>query len=221
MNDDQQGTDPSDPHAPRRTQAERADQTRKALIAAGHDLFAARGYDEVGAEEIVRTAGLTRGALYHHFPSGKRGLLEAVYERLEAESTERVARVVLDSEMHSPLAAMKAGVAAFLDECAEPGFQRIALHDAPAVLGWDRWREISASNGLGLIEASLIAAIEAGEIRPLPVRPTAHLLLGALDEAAMLLVRSADPAARAEITSVLLALIDGFASPVPGGAGDP
>ena len=96
--------------------------------------------------------------------------------------------------MHSPLAAMKAGVAAFLDECAEPGFQRIALHDAPAVLGWDRWREIAASNGLGLIEASLIAAIEAGEIRPLPVRPTAHLLLGALDEAAMLLARSADPA---------------------------
>ena len=95
--------------------------------------------------------------------------------------------------MHSPLAAMKAGVAAFLDECAEPGFQRIVLHDAPAVLGWERWREISASNGLGLIEASLIAAIEAGEIRPLPVKPTAHLLLGALDEAAMLLVRSLRP----------------------------
>ena len=203
------------------SQAERAEQTRKALVAAGRELFAARGYDAVGAEEIVRTAGLTRGALYHHFPTGKPGLLEAVYERLEAESTERVARVVLDSEMHSPMAAMKAGVAAFLDECAEPGFQRIVLHDAPAVLGWDRWREISASNGLGLIEASLIAAIEAGEIRPLPVKPTAHLLLGALDEAAMLLSRSSDPAARAEITSVLLALIDSFATPVPGPTSDP
>ena len=67
--------------------------------------------------------------------------------------------------MDSPLAAMKAGVAAFLDECAEPGFQQIVLHDAPAVLGWERWREIAAANGLGLIEASLIAAIEAGEIR--------------------------------------------------------
>jgi AcrR family transcriptional regulator len=200
----------------RRSQAQRTEQTRKALIAAGRKLFAARGYDDVGAEEIVRAAGLTRGALYHHFPSGKAGLLEAIYERLEAESTERVARVVLDSEMDSPLAAMKAGVAAFLDECAEPGFQRIVLHDAPAVLGWDRWREISASNGLGLIEASLIAAIEAGEIRPLPVKPTAHLLLGALDEAAMLLVRSADPAGRAEITTVLLALIDSFAAPAPG-----
>jgi AcrR family transcriptional regulator len=200
----------------RRSQVQRAAGTRRALIATGRELFAERGYEDVGTEQIVSAAGLTRGALYHHFPIGKRGLLEAVYERLEAESTERVARVVLDSEMESPLAAMKAGVAAFLDECAEPGFQRIALHDAPAVLGWDRWREISASNGLGLIEASLIAAIEAGEMRPLPVRPTAHLLLGALDEAAMLLVRSSDPAGRAEITTVLLALIDSFATPVPG-----
>jgi AcrR family transcriptional regulator len=210
------GADQPRPQARRRTQAERTEATRKALIGAGRDLFAARGYDDVGAEEIVRAAGLTRGALYHHFPSGKAGLLEAIYERMEAESTERVARIVLDSEMHSPLAAMKAGVASFLDECAEPGFQQVVLHDAPAVLGWERWREIAAANGLGLIEASLIAAIEAGEIRPLPVKPTAHLLLGALDEAAMLLGRSPDPASRAEITTVLLALIDSFAAPLPG-----
>ncbi|HEY2055187.1 MAG TPA: TetR/AcrR family transcriptional regulator [Solirubrobacterales bacterium] len=219
MNEDQRkhdGTDQPSPNAERRTQAERTETTRKALIAAGRELFSARGYDAVGAEEIVRTAGLTRGALYHHFPSGKPALLEAIYERMEAESTERVAHIVLDSEMHSPLAAMKAGVAAFLDECATPGFQQIVLHDAPAVLGWERWREIAAANGLGLIEASLIAAIEAGEIRPLPVKPTAHLLLGALDEAAMLVARSSDPASRAEITTVLLALIDSFAAPLPG-----
>ena len=60
---------------------------------------------------------------------------------------------------------MKAGIEAFLDECAEPELRQIALHDAPAVLGWERWREIGAANGLGLIEASLAAAIEAGEIR--------------------------------------------------------
>jgi AcrR family transcriptional regulator len=210
------GTDQPGRRGSRRTQAERTAETRKALITAGRGLFEERGYEDVGAEEIVRAAGLTRGALYHHFPSGKAGLLEAIYERLEAESTERVAHVVLDSKMDSPLAAMKAGVAAFLDECAEPGFQQIVLHDAPAVLGWERWREIAAANGLGLIEASLIAAIEAGEIRPLPVKPTAHLLLGALDEAAMLLARSSDPAGRAEITSVLLMLIDSFAAPLPG-----
>lgn len=193
-----------------RTQGERAEATRGALMAAARRLFTERGYDGVGTEEIVRAAGVTRGALYHHF-GGKAELLEAVYERLEAESTERVARVVLGSELESPLEAMKAGVEAFLDECAEPELQRIALHDAPAVLGWDRWREIAAANGLGLIEASLTAAIEAGEIRPLPVKPMAHLLLGALDEAAMLVARSDDPASRAEVTAVLLALLEGFA----------
>ncbi len=197
---------------PRRSQSERTEATRAALMAAARRLFTERGYDDVGTEEIVRAAGVTRGALYHHF-GGKAELLEAVYERLEAESTERVARIVLGSELESPLEAMKAGIEAFLDECAEPELQRIALHDAPAVLGWDRWREIAAANGLGLIEASLGAAIEAGEIRPLPVKPLAHLLLGALDEAAMLVARSGDPVARAEVTTVLLALLESFAVP--------
>ena len=194
----------------RRTQSQRTEATRSALMAAARRLFTERGYDAVGTEEIVRAAGVTRGALYHHF-GGKAELLEAVYERLEAESTERVARVVLGSELESPLEAMKAGIETFLDECAEPELQRIALHDAPAVLGWDRWREIAAANGLGLIEASLSAAIEAGEIRSLPVRPMAHLLLGALDEAAMLLARAEDPVVRSEVTTVLVALLDSFA----------
>jgi AcrR family transcriptional regulator len=196
----------------RRTQAERAASTRSALMDAAQELFTERGYDGVGTEEIVRAAGVTRGALYHHF-GGKAELLEAVYERLEAESTERVARIVLGSELESPMAAMRAGIEAFLDECAEPALRRIALHDAPAVLGWERWREIGAANGLGLIEASLTAAVEAGEMRDLPVRPTAHLLLGALDEAAMLVARSEDSASRAEVTVVLLALLESFAVP--------
>ena len=199
----------------RRTQAQRSEATRGALIDAARRLFAARGYEAVGTEEIVRAAGVTRGALYHHF-GGKAELFEAVYERLEAESTERVARIVLGSERESPLEAMRAGIEAFLDECAEPELQQIALRDAPAVLGWDRWREIAAANGLGLIEASFTAAIEAGEVRELPVRPMAHLLLGALDEAAMLIVRSDDPIDRAEVSLVLLALLESFAVPAAG-----
>src|SRR5215218_9570395 len=197
---------------PRRTQAQRRDETREALIAAARELFTERGYDAVGTEEIVRAAGVTRGALYHHFRD-KAGLLEAAYERIEAESTERVARIVLGSELHSPLEAMKAGVEAFLDECAKPELRQVALTDAPAVLGWERWRQIGAANGLGLIEASLAAAMEAGEIRELPVKPMAHLLLGALDEAAMLIARSEDPGGRAEVTSVLLTLLESFAVP--------
>jgi AcrR family transcriptional regulator len=204
--------DPAEAGSRRRTQAQRAESTRGALIAAARRLFTERGYDGVGTEEIVRAAGVTRGALYHHF-GGKRQLLDAAYEQLEAESTERVARVVLGSELESPLEAMGAGIEAFLDECAKPELRQIALHDAPAVLGWDRWREIGAANGLGLIEASLAAAIEAGEIRPLPVKPMAHLLLGALDEAAMLVARSESPDSRAEVTTVLLALLESFAIP--------
>ena len=106
---------------------------------------------------------------------------------------------------------MKAGVDAFLEECAKPELRQIGLHDAPAVLGWERWREIGAANGLGLIEASLNAAVEAGEMPGLPVKPVAHLLMGSLDEAAMLLARSEDPRDRIAITEVLFALLDGFA----------
>src|ERR1044072_153736 len=145
----------------RRTQAERTEATRGALIAAARRLFTERGYDNVGTEEIVRAGGVTRGALYHDF-GGKSGLLDAAYEQLEAESTERVARIVLGSDLESPLEAMKAGIEGFPHEGAKPELSQIALHDAPAVLGWDRWREIGAANGLGLIEASLSAAIEAG-----------------------------------------------------------
>jgi AcrR family transcriptional regulator len=194
----------------RRSQAQRAEATRAALLTAARRLFTERGYENVATEEVVRAAGVTRGALYHHF-GGKPGLLDAAYQQLEAESTERVAKVVLGSELESPLEAMKAGIGAFLDECAEPELRQIALHDAPAVLGWDRWREIGAVNGLGLIEASLAAAIEAGEIRELPVKPMAHLLLGALDEAAMLIARSDAPESRAEVTEVLLVLLESFA----------
>lgn len=184
--------------------------TREALIAAARDLFTQSGYENVGTEQIVRAAGVTRGALYHHF-GDKASLLDAVYARVEAESTERVARIVLGSEFESPLEAMKAGISAFLEECAKPELRQIALHDAPAVLGWERWREIGAANGLGLIEASLGAAIEAREIRPLPVKQTAHLLMGALDEAAMVLARDERPEARVEVTEVLVTLLEGFA----------
>jgi AcrR family transcriptional regulator len=201
-------------NVPSRTQKGRSEATRDALIQAARGLFTEHGYEAVGTEEIVRAAGVSRGALYHHF-GDKASLLDAVYERIEAESTERIARILLGSELHSPLEAMKAGVEAFLDECAKPELRQIALHDAPAVLGWERWREIGAANGLGLIEASLSAAIEAGEIRPLPVQPLAHLLLGALDEAAMLIARTDQPGKRAEVTALLLAVLESFAVDAP------
>ncbi len=176
----------------KRTQAERTETTRDALIEAARALFAERGYADVGTEEIVRAAGVTRGALYHHF-GGKRDLFEAVYERVESELAQRIAAGALGSGEASPLEAMRAGAEMFLQAATEPEAQRIALLDGPSVLGWDRWREIAAEHGLGLIEATLQAAVEAGAIREQPVRPLAHVLMGALDEAAMLVARAEDP----------------------------
>jgi AcrR family transcriptional regulator len=193
--------------AERRTQSERSESTRGALVAAARKLFAERGYAGVGTEEIVRSAGVTRGALYHHF-TGKRDLFEAVYEQIEAELAERIATGALAAKAEAPLEAMRAGAEMFLQACTEPEPQRIALIDGPAVLGWDRMREIAAEHGLGLIEASLQAAIEAGAIAEQPVRPLAHILMGALDEAALLVSRAEDPERmRAEVGRTLDSLI--------------
>jgi AcrR family transcriptional regulator len=187
--------------ARRRTQAERSDATRAALVAAARPLFAERGYAGVGAEEIVQAAGVTRGALYHHF-GGKPGLLEAVYRQIEQELTEQIVEGALGGS--DPLEAMRLAIGVFMDASIEPDVQRIVLLDAPAVLGWERWREIAADYGLGLIEGGLRSAIEAGQIAEQPVKPLAYLLMGALDEAAMLVARAEDPkAAKAEVTATL------------------
>ena len=199
--------DESSAEGGRRTQAERSESTRGALIEAARALFAERGYAGVGTEEIVRAAGVTRGALYHHF-AGKRDLFEAVYRQIEIELAERIAVGAFGAGAESPLGAMRAGAELFLQACTEPEAQRIVLLDGPSVLGWDRWREIAAEHGLGLIEASLRAAIEAGAIAEQPVRPLAHVLMGALDEAAMLVGRSDDPERmRAEVGRTLDTLL--------------
>ena len=191
----------------KRTQAERSEATRDALIEAARALFAERGYAGVGTEEIVRAAGVTRGALYHHF-GGKRDLFEAVYERIEVELAQRIASGALASGAAAPLDAMRAGAEMFLRAATEPEAQRIVLLDGPSVLGWDRWREIAAEHGLGLIEATLQAAVDAGAIAEQPVRPLAHVLMGALDEAAMLVARAEDPEQmRAEVGRTLDSLL--------------
>jgi AcrR family transcriptional regulator len=194
----------------KRTQAERSDATRAALIGAARPLFAERGYAGVGTEEIAQAAGVTRGALYHHF-EGKRELFEAVYEQIEIELAERIASGALQANATSPLAAMKAGAEMFLLAATEPETQQIVLLDGPAVLGWDRWREIATEHGLGLIEATLQAAVEVEAIDPQPVQPLAHVLMGALDEAAMLVARANDAERmRAEVGRTLGALLDGL-----------
>jgi AcrR family transcriptional regulator len=194
----------------RRTQADRSAATRGALIAAARRLFAERGYAAVGTPEVAAAAGVTRGALYHQF-TDKADLFLAVYELVEQEITERIGELVAAAGATDPVEALTAGAEAFLDACAEPEIQRIVLIEAPAVLGWDTWRAVGLKYGLGLTEAILRAAIDAGRIAEQPVRPLAHVLIGALDEAALYVARAEDPvAAREQMRSVLGRLVRGL-----------
>jgi AcrR family transcriptional regulator len=191
-------------------QEQRSRATRDGLLNAARALFAQRGYAAVGTEEIVRAAGVTRGALYHQFRD-KEQLFEAVFEQVEAETTQRIAEGALAAAT-DPLAALRAGSHAFLAVCAEPEIERIILLDAPAVLGWERWREIGFRHGLGLIAGVLQAGMQAGVIAQQPVAPLAHLLLGAMDEGALYIARSQDPeTARAEVEQIIDRLIAGLA----------
>jgi AcrR family transcriptional regulator len=191
-------------------QEQRSRATRDGLLSAARTLFAERGYAAVGTEEIVRAAGMTRGALYHQFRD-KEQLFEAVFEQVEAETTQRIAEGALAAAT-DPLAALRAGSHAFLAVCAEPEIERIILLDAPAVLGWERWREIGFRHGLGLVVGVLQAGMDAGVIAQQPITPLAHLLLGALDEGALYAARSQDPeTARAEVEQIIDRLIDGLA----------
>jgi AcrR family transcriptional regulator len=183
-------SEPGQGSGTRTLKAAQSEATRAALIATARGLFAERGYAAVGTEEIVRAAGVTRGALYHHF-AGKRELFQAVYEDVERQLVERIATSAISSA-GDPLQALHAGAQAFLDACEDPAVQRIALVDAPSVLGWEQWREIGLRYGFGLVQATVQAAMEAGLIEHQPIEALSHLLLGAIDEGAMLIARAED-----------------------------
>ena len=211
---DSQGEAGTGTTGPRSRMAERSDETRGALIAAARSLFATRGFAGVGTEEIVRAARMTRGALYHHFES-KEDLFRAVYEDVERELVERIAADAMSAD--DPLQALRAGARAFLDASENPAVQKIALIDAPSVLGWEQWREIGMRYGLGLVQATLEAAMQADLIERQPVRPLAHLLLGSIDEAAMLVARADD---RGKTKREVAAAVDRYVDSLrPRGAG--
>jgi AcrR family transcriptional regulator len=186
-------------------QAARSASTRAGLVKAARSLFARKGYAAVGTEEIVRRAGVTRGALYHQFKT-KEELFLAVYEQVEEELTRRVVGSLGD--VAGPFAALRAGLRIFLEQCSAPGVQRIVMIDGPSVLGWERWREVAERNALGLLVAEIGAAIEAGEMVPVAAEPLAHILMGALDEAALLVVR--EPASMEDVAAALECLVDGL-----------
>ena len=188
---------------PPRTQLQRTAATRRALIDAARRLFGVEGYAAVGTERIAGEAGVTRGALYHQFVD-KADLFAAVLDEVEAEIGGRMANAVAQLDPVDTAALLLAGAEAWLDASSEPHLQRIVLIDGPSVLGWDRWREICLRHSVGLVAALLTDGIERGNIAPQPVEPLTHVLVGAVDEAALYLARVDDPtAARAAMTVVL------------------
>jgi AcrR family transcriptional regulator len=192
----------------RRTQAERAADTRETLIAAARSLFAGPGFAEVALETIVRDAGVTRGALYHHF-ADKTELFAAVFEQVEGEMAARMAEAIAAARETDPVEVLRLGTRFWLDACADPEVQRIVLMDAPAVLGWQRWTEISQRYNIGVVTSVLADAIDSGRIPPQPVEATALTMLGAVREATLYVARATNQRqARKDAGAVMDRLID-------------
>jgi AcrR family transcriptional regulator len=175
----------------RRTQEERTEATTAALVTAARELFAEDGYAATSLDAVVARAGVTKGALYHHFDS-KRSLFLAVFEREQRALAGLVADAFLAKR--DPWAGFEAGSRAFLEASLDPHVQRITLLDAPAALGWEAMRAAEAGT-LRMMEDGLRRSIAAGRLPKRPVEPLAALLFGALCEGAMTVARAEDQAA--------------------------
>lgn len=195
-------------------QAERSESTRRELLRVARQLFTELGYAQAPIEEVAERAGVTKGALYHHFRN-KRELFQAVFEELEGELVEKVitAAAAAGDDVWE---GMRLGVRAFLEAALDPAAQRIVLIDGPSVLGWETWREIDERYGFALVHGSLEAAMEAGVIRRRPAEPLAHLFLASLSEAALQIARAEDTQqAMEEMFSTVWALLESLRSATP------
>jgi AcrR family transcriptional regulator len=170
---------------------ERGQATRLRIIASATTLFSELGYEATSIEAVLRESGVSRGALYHHFDS-KDALFEAVLEAIEADLAQ--AAIAASRDISDPAKALRAGCDVFLDLTQTRKVRQIVLVDAPAVLGWQKWREIEARYGFGLLKAALEAAATRGQVRQDLVDVFAHMLLAALIEVALMVSRADDPA---------------------------
>ena len=196
------------PRSPAGSREDRAERTKAALVSTARRLFVEQGYFATGTEQIVTESGVgTRGALYHHFVN-KQALFRAVFEAVQRDlaggQRERLGLGAMERLRH--------GLQGFLDASLRPEVQRIVLIDGPAVLGWEVWREIEAEFGLGAIEAMLQAAVDEGTIERRPSAVVlAHLLLAAVDEAALFIANADDPrAARVDAGTAIDRLLAGL-----------
>jgi AcrR family transcriptional regulator len=188
------------------TQAERTEATRTALISAGRELFGARGFAATSIEDLASSAGVTRGALYHHFEA-KEDLFAAVFEQVEGELMAAAGRGSLAGS--DAWDRMRRGCRAFLEACGDRAIQRMLL-DAPSALGLDRWRAIEEKYALEAVRMSLEAAMRDGQIAKRSPDALAHLLLAALNEGAMLIARSEGKTSAKTVMGEIDALLEGL-----------
>jgi len=178
---------------------ERGQATRRQLVAAATELFAERGYDHTSIEAVLEHAGVSRGSLYHHFP-GKQDLFEAVVAELETGVGQEVVAAATAHGETDPVDMLKSGFSSWIELAGDPVVRRILLTDAPAVLGWKRWREIEEQYALGLIKQAVGEIADAGRLQAELVDPFSHMLLATLSELAHL-IAVADDVSRAQASA--------------------
>ena len=163
-------------------QAERRAATTEAILKAGRRLFGERGFAATTIDDIAEAAQVAKGAVYHHFAT-KEAVFAAVFDVVSRDLVSDIDRAV--RTVKDVLAAMVAGTQHYFAACAKGPTCQIILRDGPAVLGWERWREIDAQHFGGKFPRALAAAMEGGLIARQPIEPLARLLLGAVTEAAV------------------------------------
>ena len=189
--------------------AQQAEQTRAALVSAARELFADRGFHAVGIRDVTARAGVSRGALAHHF-ADKQALFLAVFRVVEDELVK--ANPPEAGSPSGPWPAFRRTVQLYLQATAtHKDVQRITLVDGPAVLGWPQWRKLEEGYSLGSLKSILESAMDTGSLRRRAVDPLAHLVLGSVMEAALPIANSDKPADRlAEVGEALDDLLRGL-----------
>ncbi|HEX4705295.1 MAG TPA: TetR/AcrR family transcriptional regulator [Pseudonocardiaceae bacterium] len=184
---------------------EYSESTRHALVDSAVDLFTKRGYAATSLDEVAKRARVTKGALYHHF-SGKQALFEAAFDAVESTVMTRLAEIVVGPG--DPWERAMNGIQQYIKICLDPSYQRIVIHEAPVVMGWERWREAEDHFSFGLVRASIQALVDGGELTDMPVEVTARLLFGSLTAGATLIARADDPKkAGAEVSSTIIRML--------------
>ena len=189
------------------TQAERRSATRSAILRAATECFAARGYVETTVTEILEAAGVSRGAMYHHYKS-KEDVLAAVFLKASSEAIQAAIASVPGNL--SPKDALIAGVIAWLDEATTPAVAQILLVEGPAGLGWARSRTLEEQTSLGLMRASITAAVDSGELYVSSVDAAARLVNALAAEAAVSLHAEPSSEVREQMAHTITAMINGL-----------